>query len=169
MMWRCAYPLLDSIVAIASRLRRATSLGVAVALVGAMLVAASAPAGAARPATAQRSATFSVGGETFRLDIILPARHVRAVNGPVKIVVTMPKGVAGSVASVASMDAGFNSHGYDIRFGNGANEDGKVVFAVTVPATNSRIATEVALSAASGYASAVPGRTNVSSLLEGYV
>jgi len=120
----------------------------------------------AATATTGRTARFAAGGETLTLDVLIPIRRTAAVRGPVKVVITLPAGMTGSVVST---DKGFNGFGYDIAFRNRSSADGPVVFSVTVPSTNSRTETEVDVAASSGYAVGVPGRTNVPTLVEIYV
>ena len=148
-----------------TQVRRIRLLVVTVLCALALFVPGLTQSAVSAPAAAIRSATLKVGAETLTIEVVVNGRATRTLDGAIEVVVTLPARTTGKVVKV---DRGFNEDGWSIEFRRGTNA-GTGVVTVTVPARSKRTQLEIALSATSGWAVAVPSIANVATAIPIYV
>jgi hypothetical protein len=121
------------------------------------------PASAAEGAAIRR-AVVQVDDEALTIEVVVNARYLQSLRGPIRLVVTLP---AGTVGTLIEADQGFTDFGWSVSFRRG-RDVGVGTVAVTVLSRQRGVATEVDMSSEFGWAYGVPGTVNTTSIVEFY-
>jgi hypothetical protein len=111
-----------------------------------------------------RRAVVQVDDEVLTVEVVVNARYLQTIRGPIRLVVTLPAGAQGTLVSA---DRGFTGSGWSVNFVKG-RVAGVGNVAVTVLSRQHGVAIEVDLSSDAGWAYGVPGTANVTSIIEFY-